>query len=123
MEFLRAWPLDLISYSYHNSHRADLHPEPGYVPYSVGLDTPSPKSISPRESEPKKLDNTMLGLDGGSGGRGAIPPNAWLESYWMGRYYGFIEAPETEGSKLTSIEARPLRHLGAVPYEGPPRPF
>lgn len=123
VRFLREWPLDMISYSYQNSHRADLHPEPGYVPYAVGPRTNSPKQISPRESEPKKLDGTELTLDGGSDGRRSITPNAWLESYWMGRYYGFIEAPDTDDPALLSIEDRPLEQRGAAPYAGPPRPF
>lgn len=123
VQFLREWPLDMISYSYRNSHRADLHPEPGYVPYAVGPRTDSPKQISPRESEPKKLDGTMLNLDGGSGGRRSITPNAWLESYWMGRYFGFIEAPDTDDPALLTIEDRPLERRGAAPYDGPPRPF
>ena len=121
--FLREWPLDTIKYSYHNSQRTDLYPEPGYTPYCIGLDTPSPKGISPRESCPQKLDSTLLDLDGGNGGRSAICPNAWLESYWMGRYFGMIEAPTTDDPKLIAIEDRPLRQLGAAPYDGPPRPF
>ncbi len=121
--FLREWPLDLISYSYSNSQRADLHPKPGYTPYAVGPRTNSPKAVSPRESEPKKLDETTLTLDGGSGGRRSITPNAWLESYWMGRYFGIIEAPDTDDPALTTIENSPLRSLGAKPYAGPPRPF
>ena len=123
VQFLREWPLDMISYSYRNSHRADLHPEPGYVPYAVGPRTPSPKQISPRESEPTKLDGTTLRLDGGAGGRRSITPNAWLESYWMGRYFGFIEAPDTDIPELLTIEDRPLEQRGAAPYDGPPRPF
>ncbi len=123
VQFLREWPLDLISYDYKNSHRADLHPEPGYVPYVMGPDTNSPKQISPRESEPKKLDATLLALDGGSGGKRSITPAAWLESYWMGRYYGFIEAPEVNDPVLVGIEDTPLRTLGAAPYTGTPRPF
>ena len=123
VEFLREWPLDLISYSYRNSHRTDLHPEDGYTPYAIGPRTDSPKSISPRESEPKKLDGSLMALDGGSGGRRSITPNTWLESYWKGRYYGFIEAPEVDDPDLISIEDRPLRQLGAAPYDGPPRPF
>lgn len=123
VQFLREWPLDMISYSYRNSQRADLHPEPGYVPYAVGPGTDSPKQISPRESEPKKLDGTMLRLDGGSGGRRSITPNTWLESYWMGRYFGFIEAPDTYDPALLTIEDRPLEEHGAAPYAGPPRPF
>ncbi|HEX73311.1 MAG TPA: hypothetical protein ENN65_08365, partial [Candidatus Hydrogenedentes bacterium] len=108
VQFLREWPLDMISYTYQNSHRADLYPEPGYVPYAVGPRTDSPKAISPRESEPKKLDGTELSLDGGSGGRRSITPNTWLESYWMGRYFGFITAPDTDDPALLTIEDRPL---------------
>ncbi len=123
VDFLREWPMDLISYSYRNSHRADLRPEPGYVPYALGPDTNSPKQVSPRESEPHKLDSTMLNLDGGAGGRRCITPNAWLESYWMGRYYGFITAPDTDAPGLKTIEDRPPQQQGAKPYDGPPRPF
>lgn len=123
VQFLRDWPLDMISYSYQNSHRTDLHPEPGYTPYCMGPDTPSPKQISPRESEPKKLDGTLLGLDGGAGGRRCITPNTWLESYWMGRYYGLIEAPQTSDPDLIDIENTPLQQLGAAPYVGPERPL
>lgn len=123
VQFLREWPLDLISYDYRNSQRADLRPEPGYVPYQLGMDTDAPKQISPRESEPKKLDATLLALDGGSGGRKCITPCTWLDIYWMGRYYGFIEPPTTEDPALTDIEDRPLRQRGAAPYAGPPRPF
>ncbi len=115
---LREWPLDLINYGYHNSHRADLYPEPNYVPYSIGLDTPAPKSMSPREGSP----NRRLQLDSG-GGRQADPPNIWLETYWMGRYFGFIEAPETDDPHLIAIEDTPVQQRGAAPYVGPARPF
>lgn len=118
---LRAWPLDLVSHSYRNSHRADLRAKPGYVPYSPSPRHNSPKAISPRESEPKKLDATVLSLDGGSGGRMANTPNAWLESYWMGRYYGFITAPTTKDAALIDVERRAPRQLGAKPYDGPTR--
>ena len=30
---LREWSLDLVNHSYHNSHRADLAPQRGYLPY------------------------------------------------------------------------------------------
>lgn len=124
VQFLREWPLDLISYTYRNSHRADLHSEPGYTPYAVGPRTDSPKRISPRESEPKKLDATELRLDGGSGGRRSITPNTWLETYWKGRYYGLITPPMSDDPALIDIEdRRPPRNLGAAPYDGPPRPF
>jgi hypothetical protein len=121
VETLRAWPLDLVSYDFRNSHRADLHTKPGYTHYAPSPRHNSPKALSPRESEPRKLDATVLGLDGGSGGRMAITPNAWLEAYWMGRYYGFITPPATKDRALTEVEGGPLRQLGAKPYDGPTR--
>ena len=123
VQFLREWPMDLISYRYRNSQRADLYPEPGYVSYVEGPRTASPKQISPRESEPQKLDRTELSLDGGRGGTRSVTPNTWLESYWMGRYFGFITAPDTDDPTLLDIEDRPLEQRGAAPYDGPPRPF
>jgi len=61
-------------------------------------------------------------LDGGSGGRGATPPIGWLEDYWMGRYYGFIEAPSTKDPKLLRPDGLPKLPKVAAPYAGPPRP-
>ncbi len=125
MRHLREWPLDLIEYSYQNSHRHDLHAKPGYTPYAVGPRTESPRALSPRNVGPKKLDANFLQLDGGSGGRGAAEPNAWLESYWMARYYGLITAPDTEDPALLQytggFEEERL-HPGAAPYDGPERP-
>ena len=122
VQFLREWPMDLVLYDFANSHRADLYPEPGYVPYAMGPRTESPKQISPRESEPKR-PGSMLNLDGGGGGSRVISPKFWLDNYWMGRYYGFIEAPDTDDPALTKIEERPFVQRGAAPYSGPPRPF
>ncbi|MFP4501506.1 MAG: hypothetical protein ACLFTT_10950 [Candidatus Hydrogenedentota bacterium] len=122
VQFLREWPMDLIKYDYSNSQRTDLHPEPGYVSYAVGPSTPSPKAMSPRATQPRR-PGRMLALDGGSGGRKAALPTPWLDHYWMGRYYGFIEAPDTDDPTATTLEDRPLEQRGAPPYDGPPRPF
>jgi hypothetical protein len=40
----------------------------------------------------------------------------------MGRYFGFIEAPETDDPALASIPRGPVVQHGAKPYDGPPRP-
>ncbi len=122
---LREWPLDLVEYSYQNAHRLDLHSKPGYVPYAVGPRTESPRAMSPREVGPKKLDANYLQLDGGSGGRGAAEPNAWLESYWMARYYGMISEPLTDQPDLMAYtdgfeSSNDLP--GAASYDGPDRP-
>lgn len=117
VQHLREWSLDTVSKSYRNSHRADLAPEPGYVPYSGGT-----RAISPRETESDWGSRSALRYDGGSGGRGVTPPIGWLEDYWMGRYHGFIEAPTTSESSLISVPNRKHDGVGAKPYDGPPRP-
>ena len=65
VQHLREWPLDLVNYSYHNSHRADLAPRRGYVPYAKGT-----RAISPRESGPSwtppRLSSTTAGKADGA---------------------------------------------------------
>ncbi|GMW00400.1 MAG: hypothetical protein AMXMBFR84_15370 [Candidatus Hydrogenedentota bacterium] len=117
VQYLREWPVDLVGHSYTNSHRHDLAPEPGYVPYGGGT-----RGISPREQEAMWGSKPTILYDGGSGSRSVTPPVGWLEDYWMGRYYGFIEAPDIKDKKLTSIEERPFKRQGAAPYDGPARP-
>lgn len=114
---LREWPLDLVSYSFHNSHRADLAPRPGYVPYLGGT-----CAMSPRETAPDFGSRSAIVYDGGGGGRAVVAPMGWLEDYWMGRYYGFIEGPKPNDPKLTQLEPRRTTLRGAAPYDGPPRP-
>lgn len=117
VQHLREWSLDLVSHSFHNSHRSDLATPHGYVAYGGGR-----RALSPRESEAKWGSRLATQLDGGGGGRSITPPIGWLEDYWMGRYYGFIEAPKTQDSALTSIPPRKNARRGAAPYNGPPRP-
>jgi hypothetical protein len=116
-QHLREWSLDLVSYRYHNSHRSDLAPQPGYVPYMGGT-----RAISPRETGPEWGSRSALHYDGGAGGRVVVPPIGWLEDYWMGRYYGFIEAPKTTTPELINPPPRTTKPRGAAPYAGPPRP-
>ena len=117
VEHLREWPLDLVSWSYQNSHRADLHTPPGYVPYKGGT-----RTFSPRETGPMRWDRWTMQADGGTGGQDVVEPGAWLLAYWMGRYHGFIAAPETTDSKLRTVDSGRNLSLGAKPYNGPPWP-
>lgn len=117
VKHLREWSLDVVSHSFRNSHRHDLAPEPGYVPYSGGT-----RAMSPRETACDWGGRTMLEYDGGSGGRAIVPPVCWLEDYWMGRYFGFIEPPTAIDPELISLPPSAGRQLGAAPYDGPPRP-
>jgi hypothetical protein len=113
VDHLRAWPLDLASYSYENSYRDDLAPEPGYVPYGGGT-----RGMSPRETGP--LIHS-LDYDGGAGGKAIVDPAAWLEAYWLGRYYGFITDAQTDDPALTSVPDSDEK-AGALPYAGTGRP-
>lgn len=114
---LREWSLDSVGYSYRNSHRTDLHPEDGYVPYMGGS-----KGLSPRNMISDWGARTALRYDGGGGGRAVTPPVGWLEDYWMGRYYGMIEAPKTTDPSLLTVGKKSDQAPKAAPYDGPPRP-
>jgi hypothetical protein len=114
---LREWSLDLVNHSYRNSHRSDLAPRPGYVPYSGGT-----RALSPRELESKWGARVSIQYDGGEDSKGVTPPTGWLNDYWMGRYYGLIEAPKTSDPEAASLKPRAEKSHGALPYDGPARP-
>jgi hypothetical protein len=117
VKHLREWTLDCIEHSYHNSHRHDLAPEPGYVPYGGGT-----RAMSPRETSVKRGSRNALSYDGGAGGRRVMEPTGFLRDYWMARYHGFIEAPTATDRELISVEPREDKQFGAKPYDGPGRP-
>jgi len=117
VQHLREWSLDLVNHNYRNSHRSDLAPQRGYVPYGGGA-----RALSPRESESKWGSRSALQYDGGENSQGVTPPIGWLEDYWMGRYYGFIEAPKTQDSKGLKLLPTAVSAHGASPYNGPARP-
>ena len=114
---LREWPLDCKSYSYHNSHRDDLFVPSGYVSYEKGRPV-----ISPRERPVKKGVGGAHEYDGGGDGRIVVEPVLFLREYWMGRYHGFIEAPETSDTDLISVDRSQLVLKGAKPFDGPQIP-
>jgi len=115
VQHLREWPLDCLNYRHANSHRHDLQVPPGRRNYVADW-----KPMTPRDIGPKRWDRDVLELDGG-GGKGVLDPSGWLDAYWMGRYYGFIEAPTATDQSLLTVET-PDVQLGASPYDGPPRP-
>ena len=114
---LQEWPLDLVTWSYQNSHRTDLHTPRGYVALK-----PSIRPFSPREREPMRWDAWTMQMDGGSNGNDVVEPSSWLLAYWMGRYYGMIEAPRGRAASLQPLDIKPSRRSGAKPYDGPQRP-
>ena len=112
---LREWPLDMVHHPYKNSDRLDITTPEGYTAY-----TGEPRVFSPRERGPVRWSDNPFQLDGG-GGRDVVDPSGWLDAYWMGRYYGFIEAPTATDPEVLTVERRDVV-LGAKPYDGPPRP-
>ncbi|MFH1740872.1 MAG: hypothetical protein ABIH23_17835 [bacterium] len=114
---LREWTLDCTEHSYQNSHRHDLMPEPGYVPYGGGT-----RGMSPRETSVKRGSRDALPYDGNAGGRRIIEPTGFLRDYWMARYHGFIEAPGSTDPELISVKSQGDRQFGSPPYKGPERP-
>lgn len=115
VDSLRLWPLSCFDYKYTNSHRADLHVIRNYKNYTNDW-----KPMTPREYGVHWLDNNPQKLDGG-GGKSINDPSGWLESYWMGRYFGMIKAPTTKEENLLTVEKRNFQ-AGAKPYSGPARP-
>lgn len=116
VQHLRDWSLDTVAHSYRNSHRADLAVEPGYTPYAGGT-----RAISPRELKCSWGSRPSIELDGGSG-HTITPPVGWLEDYWMGRFFGMLEAPKDETSVTGDELVQIIDPQGAAPYNGSPRP-
>jgi len=116
VKHLRAWTLDCVEHNYRNSHRDDLFVEDGYTSYEGGL-----KAVSPRESAVMRGSRRAINLDGGAGSRRVMEPVGFLRDYWMGRYHGFIEAPNTSDTNLISVKPTG-KQFGAAPYDGPERP-
>ncbi|MBI2431416.1 MAG: hypothetical protein HYV26_00915 [Candidatus Hydrogenedentes bacterium] len=115
VQHLRDYPLECINYRFTNSHRHDLRVPKGYTNYVSDI-----RALGPREQGVRRWDRDPLELDGG-GDYAIIDPSSYLDAYWMGRYYGFIQPPATTDPNLLTVEKRGLQ-LGAKPYDGPPRP-
>jgi hypothetical protein len=114
---MREWVLDCVNYSYSNSHRDDLFIEHGYSSYEGGV-----KVLSPRETSVDHDNRRVTELDGNRAGQSVTAPADFVRDYWMGRYYGLIEAPATTDPGLISVKKRPGQKFGAEPYNGPARP-
>jgi hypothetical protein len=117
VQHLRDWSLDTVSHSFRNSHRADLAVEPGYTPYMGGT-----RAVSPREQDCSWGSRPAIEYDGGREGRIITPPVGWLEDYWMGRFYGMIQAPSEDEPAHDQVAQRMTETSGAAPYKGPQRP-
>lgn len=117
VQHLREWTLDCTEHNFHNSHRDDLFVEEGYTSYEGGL-----KAISPRETTVGRGARRAIVLDGGRKSTLIMEPTGFIRDYWMGRHYGFIQAPETDSPELLKVEKGFGGSPGATPYTGPERP-
>lgn len=125
---LREWPIDPMAYRFDNSSRTDLwttaiapFPVGGYVQYAGTYGEPAPLPPSMRNLESLRMDRSTLIFSGGSGTPQVTEKTTWLETYWKGRFYGLITAPDTDDPALTTVS--PSGEVrGALPFDGPPRP-
>lgn len=116
VQHLREWTLDCVEHNYFNSHRDDLFVGRGYTSYEGGA-----KAVSPREKSVSRGARRAIVLDGGMSGKRIMEPVGFIRDYWMGRYYGFIKAPETTDADLLKVTPFTERQ-GASSYIGPERP-
>lgn len=91
--WLQLAPVDMIRWNQHNSHRHDLVPAPDYYEETGAMR--SDGFIIPYDERRCDRWNTdQYRVDGGMGGVIEMDGADVLAPYWMGRYYGFIEAQE-----------------------------
>lgn len=90
VEFLRQVPLDLIDWSVDNQAREDvtLVRRPSIEHWQTS------RLLAPDERRVGKWDGNPYSARGGNGARSESSTVYWLLPYWLGRYHGFIAAPE-----------------------------
>lgn len=90
IEFLRDAPLDLIEWTVDNSKREDIH-----LIRSPEMETLQTSRLLPAsERGVMRWDKNPWAAVQGDRGRSEWCPTFWLLPYWMGRHYGYIQAPK-----------------------------
>ena len=88
--YLREYPLDLIQWTVHNSHRRDINLLAPNFRNQTTEDV-----LPPDELKISRHNANRFVLDGGSNGAAeSSAGDIWLFPYWMGRYLGVIGAPD-----------------------------
>jgi hypothetical protein len=84
--YLQEYPLDLINWTVHNSHRKDIeHLEPGFRMQFTS------EVLPPDELKISRHNENRFVLNGGNNGTSeSSAGDIWLLPYWMGRYLGVI---------------------------------
>jgi len=90
VQFLRDVPLDVVQWTVDNSHREDIELVRRPEIETVQTDRLLPAS----ERGIIRWDCNPWAAVQGGGGTAESSTVFWLLPYWMGRYHGFIEAPE-----------------------------
>jgi hypothetical protein len=89
IEFLRDQPLDLVRWTVDNSRREDVRLV--RVPELEEIQTD--RLLPPSERGVPRTDENPWRAVQGDGGQTESDGVFWLLPYWMGRHYGFIQAP------------------------------
>jgi hypothetical protein len=89
---LQDWPWDLVAWSTRNSHRHDVsvRTAPGRHRHTTQLD----RVLSPAERTQARWNANPWNGDWGGDGRREDDGVAWLVSYWLGVYHGFLAHDE-----------------------------
>jgi hypothetical protein len=87
--YLQKFPLDLVEWNIHNSHRKDIDLiEPNYREQTIN------EVLPPGELRVSRHNANRFDLDSHGGGREEMSAgDIWLLPYWIGRYLGVISAP------------------------------
>jgi hypothetical protein len=93
VEFLRDEPLDLVQWTVDNRWREDVRLAHRPQLEELQID----RVLPPSERATLRWDGNPYAAVRGSNGMVENSGVHWLLSYWMGRYYGFIKAPEGSG--------------------------
>ena len=90
VEFLRDEPLDLVQWTVDNRFREDVR----FVHTPQLDELQIDRVLPPSERATLRWDGNPYAAARGSGGMVENSGVHWLLPYWMGRYYGFIQAPK-----------------------------
>ena len=97
MRWFQSYPTDLIRFVMENTHRQDWIPAPAYYltkDKKADFTTRWDGHIFPGDERPNDRHNTsQFVLHGGNGAGVEMDSADVLFAYWMGRYYGYIQAP------------------------------
>jgi hypothetical protein len=87
--YLQEYPMDLVEWTVHNSHRKDIEPvEPNFRGQTII------EVLPPDELPISRHNGNRFDLDGNNAGRAeSSAGDIWLLPYWIGRYLGVISEP------------------------------